>query len=814
MKNQFTPEQWAEAIINSNIVLWAEATLNNPTDPRKPLKLWPLQKKVLSYQPIKVGDLWTQRKKVIRAGRGVGKCRCINDYVTLATGQRITFQKLLDRNPLDKIHSEKNKLLISDIVGNILISNNYKIFYNGKRNVYKLTTKTGTQETSTINHKYLLYNQYGIEEVPLEDIKPGDKILNTRYMPIFGNTIKNVILSPETIDEYFTLDINLFKIGLQEFILSNTNYNDKYKSIIINNRDNDFLYKLKILLTRLGIISFKTKNFLKINGYYVKALFDTLDLSSHPQIKSIMKLLPQTSDFDILNNMFLDEVKSIEYAGNVDTVDLTIEDTHILLSDMPSHNSVSLVVDALYHALTISYFKIVIVCPHESHVKVVLEHLKSMIDDSNIKMRTISESQKPFYSRVFENGSSIKVYTSGSGGARAGVSIRGVSADKLYSDEMDYLDDKSITAFLPILSRTPHTSLTASSTPTGKQGAFYKWCTDKSLGFQEFHMPSSSAPNWTSDNEKTYRATMSALDYLHEFDAEFGEKEDGVFKRRYLYGEWCDEKKDWDIIPAIIDFKEYYGVSYKELKYNPMNKYFLGIDWNGEAKGTHYVILEWTGKELRTFKILVQANQKFHEKKSMENVITLNSLYNPTKIYCDEGYGATKKDLLLDYAIKNPGSRLKERLEFYDFNSKREFWSPTKKIKEKKTVKPFMVNITVLLLERGLLKIDKSLDTNPNDLGQQIVNYQVLISQNNRPVYHRAGQGGYDHTTDAWMLACLAFSEIVDFYKKPIFNQFLGHKAIYPKQEKISKKNTHRRSYPITWGNVSRRLPPGGSRQF
>jgi len=750
--SKFTPEQWAEAIINSDIILWAESILNNPTDPRKPLELWPKQKEMLKYQPIKVDGEWIQRKKVIRAGRGAGKCRYINDYITLETGERITLKKLLDNNPLNKIHNEKDKILISDVVGNILISNNYKIFYNGKRNAYKLTTRTGTYETSTINHKYLIYSNYGIKEVPIEDIKVGDKILNIRYMPIFGKDIKNIVLSPETIDNYFTLDYNLLKIGIREFILSNTKYNSKSKSINING-DDTFLYKLKILLTKFGIISFKLKNTLKIKGYYVRALFEVLDLSSYPQIKDTIRYLPTTSDFEIINNMFLDTVKSIEYAGNVDTVDLTIEDTHILLSDMPSHNTVCLVVDALYHALTISYYKIVIVCPHQSHVEVVLEHLKSMINDSNITMRTVSESQKPFYKRIFENGSSIKVFTSGSGGAKAGVSIRGVSADKLYSDECDYLDEKSIVAFLPILTRTPHTSLWASSTPTGKQGAFYKWCTDKTLGFKEFHLPSSSAPNWTESQEKTFRASMPELAYLHEFEAEFGEREEGVFKKRYLNGEWNEETKTWDILPAILSFEEHYGVAYKDLKYNPNNKYFIGTDWNGESIGTHYVVLEWNGVDLRTFKVLIQANQKFHNKKSMENIITLNSLYNPVKIYCDKGFGATKEDLLMDFAAKNPGSHLSERLEFYDFSSKREFWNPTKKIKELKTVKPFMVNIAVLLLERGILRIDKSLDKTPTDLGQQITNYQVTISANGRPTYHREGQGGYDHTINAWMLA-------------------------------------------------------------
>ena len=168
----------------------------------------------------------------------------------------------------------------------------------------------------------------------------------------------------------------------------------------------------------------------------------------------------------------------------------------------------------------------------------------------------------------------------------------------------------------------------------------------------------------------------------------------------------------------------------------------------------------------------------------------------------------------MDFAAKNPGSHLNKRLEFYDFSSKQEFWNPAKKIKESKIVKPFMVNIAVLLLERGILRIDKSLDKTPNDLGQQITNYQVTISANGRPTYHREGQGGYDHTVDAWLLACLAFSETIDFYKKPKFEQYLSYKSLYQGQKKV-KKNTHSRSYlNATWGNISRRRPPGGSRQF
>jgi intein/homing endonuclease len=108
------------------------------------------------------------------------------------------------------------------------------------------------------------------------------------------------------------------------------------------------------------------------------------------------------------------------------------------------------------------------------------------------------------------------------------------SADRIYLDEVDYMGDEAIVAIMAIMLDSPDTTVWGSSTPTGKREMFFRWCTDKKLNWEQFHYPASMSPTWSKEIEFEFRNTCTEQEYLHEYEAEFGEEVVGVFQHTHI----------------------------------------------------------------------------------------------------------------------------------------------------------------------------------------------------------------------------------------------------------------------------------------
>lgn len=91
--------------------------------------------------------------------------------------------------------------------------------------------------------------------------------------------------------------------------------------------------------------------------------------------------------------------------------------------------------------------------------------------------------------------------------------------------------DNDFDTISTIAAERPDITVFMSSTPTGARKKFYECCTNKSLGYKEFHFPSSCNPNWGPEMEAEFRSSLSAQGYVHEIEAEFGDEEAGVFNK-------------------------------------------------------------------------------------------------------------------------------------------------------------------------------------------------------------------------------------------------------------------------------------------
>jgi len=136
---------------------------------------------------------------------------------------------------------------------------------------------------------------------------------------------------------------------------------------------------------------------------------------------------------------------------------------------------------------------------------------------------------------------------------------------------------------------------------------------------------------------------------------------------------------------------------------------------------------------------------------AIKKIIELNDIYNFDYIAVDAGHGEYQIEQLKLYGQKNPQSGLQHKVIRINFSEKVTIRDPITKIRDKKDIKPFMVNNTVLLFERNQFAF------NPSDRKtiKQFEEYRVeRLGMNGRPVYSSKNE----HIHDCIMIAIHVFN--------------------------------------------------------
>ena len=453
-------------------------------------------------------------------------------------------------------------------------------------------------------------------------------------------------------------------------------------------------------------------------------------------------------------------------------------------------------------------YDILIATPYETQIDLIFKRLHQLVDMSPLLTSLISRDVH--HNLCFDiNGttSSILGLTAGANNSSGGAnSSRGQRADVLILDECDYIGSNQITNILNIRNEDPERiRLIAASTPSGKHEEYYKWCTDASKkyavseedkknntfsGFQITERKVGEGNGWTEiyapsnvnkellkinpDTNQTYlediREELSEMRYAQEVLAEFGEEELGVYQKQF--------------IQKAIDEGRRIGHSYitkwpadkrKEYldKTQGQNIRLLGIDWDKYANATNMVCVEYdrfhqdaNGTITPCFKILFReeiARSQFTYVNAMNRVIALNEEYKFDWIAIDRGYGETQLELFHKYGEQHPESGLADKVVGYQFSQKIQVTDPYTRKKDEKHMKPFMVNNSVNLFEKGKVILD------PNDkyVIEELEEYRVQsISAAGLPTYSSENE----HALDAMNLALLIFAQKYDALLKKVYS--------------------------------------------
>ena len=440
----------------------------------------------------------------------------------------------------------------------------------------------------------------------------------------------------------------------------------------------------------------------------------------------------------------------------------------------------------IYLCCTNANKKILCITPGKSHAKEINDRIHKLLNESiDVKGELVKAVQQPYFENSFANGSRIRIFVAGtSSGANAGTHVRGQEADILFIDEMDYIDDDATAAIIPILSDPERqgdpVQFIASSTPSGKEGLFYKLSTNSN--HKEFHFPSHARPDW--DDQKDAEAKELAktqANYQHEYLAEWGTKSDGVFKRR-------------DILRAQQEYRYHKDDGFDITTSWPMMKpfpghwkYIMGVDWNGPGNGTRIAIIgyDYTRKKwILVYREAVNI-EEFSLNFSIQRIVELNREWRCHAVYIDQGFGQMQDETLRAIGRAAELDRNKHvehhdadilfanKLVTVDFGG----WIEYKTTIEGKIVdnKIPMKNYMVENFQRFFENQDFWFSKSDAELKDQLMGYIIARqSSHGYPIYKADTEYG-DHDLDAVMLSLYGFNQEFDsqFKKKDIMMDFL-----------------------------------------
>ena len=453
-------------------------------------------------------------------------------------------------------------------------------------------------------------------------------------------------------------------------------------------------------------------------------------------------------------------------------------------------------------------YDIIIATPYETQIDLIFKRLHQLIEVSPLLGGLISRDVH--HNICFSiNGvtSNILGLTAGANNATGGAnSTRGQRADVIILDECDYIGSNQVTNILNIRNEAPERiRLICASTPSGKHEEYYRWCIGASKkyyptqddiknnrftgykidekavgegnGWTEIYAPSNVNKELLKinpDTLQTYlediRDELSEMRYVQEVMAEFGEEELGVYQKKYIYEAIKEGERlgyryitKWSKEDREAYLKRTQGQCIR----------ILGVDWDKYAAATNMVCMEFDrfhqdadGRIVPLFKMLFRieiARSDFTYVNAMNKIIELNDEYKFDWIAIDRGYGEVQLEMLHKYGLEHEETGLADKVIGYQFSQKIEVTDPYTRKKDSKDLKPFMVNNSVNLFEKGKIVLDPKDKT----MIQQLEEYRVKsISASGKPIYTDENE----HAIDSMNLALLAFEQHHGELLKKVFS--------------------------------------------
>lgn len=469
----------------------------------------------------------------------------------------------------------------------------------------------------------------------------------------------------------------------------------------------------------------------------------------------------------------------------------------------------------LWHACTQinkgpnNQYDVLIFTPYETQIDLIFKRLDQLIKDSPYMQNMMA--REIHHKKELINGSVILGLTAGASSGNSGSNnSRGQRGDLIVVDEGDYIGSAQITNFINIRNEAPdRIKIICSSTPSGKHEEFYRWCTgatvkyfpkqedvdnfrfteyiktdsrdngDNGNGWTEIFAPSIVNKELLKINpitQQTYlqdiKDELTELRYEQEVMANFGDEELGVYQRKFIN---LALKMSTELNHKYLNINNKKEVE----KFNRFRNgvLVLGVDWDKFQSGTTLVCTfldknhtDIFGNLSPIFKVLFRIEipkTQFTYVNAVNKIIELNDMFNFDHIAIDRGYGETQLEMIHKYGKENPQTGLHKKTVGYQFSQKIEVMDPYTKKKDKKPLKPFMVNNSVLAFEKSRILLDNK----DKVLIKQIEDYKIKnISSTGLPIFTDENE----HGVDALNLCLL----IIEQNHNDLFKKVLSNKIV------------------------------------
>lgn len=695
--NNLTPETKAAFLkARESPLQFAETFLLDPKS-GKPFKAMHPQKLILGS---KKRDIWACMSR--RSGKCVVEDTLVIDPETLIP------------TPISEL-SHLKEVFTFDFEKNKVIKVPCTWIKSGRKKCIKLELESGSYINLSTDHPVFCSVRGWVRanQIRLEDL-----ILVPSEIPFFGNLV------PEEYEIQLDIDFSITCNSLSPKVFK---YKKQYLAQFIREI---FLLKGRIFNSTSNIVflfwnkqlSHEIKHILVRFGVHSKIDEDgNLTISEPSDTSLFLKTIGMDHTLtQVRSPRSWDKVVNIKFLGDRDVYDLSVEhaDHNFIANDIVVHNSYSMTIAALWHAIVKQDQQIIVFAPSSVQVNEFFSTLDKWIGKNPFlqALQAVEGNHKTPQKRSFITGSTIQGYLMGLVGSIEGAK-RGITADVVINDECQLFSDDDWKVILPIMvgdkTRLGKViNYSVGTTPDNPDNYFYeKIYKLPATDFEEkLLLPITKNPEYTPEEIENIRLNTPLTAWNQEYLLELGEVDSAVFRKADIE---MSSKYDWE-----------YGI--QNIIENDIR--FIGVDWDKSQAGTNVAVFQYNVLSQTTSVIYREevARDRFTYLNACKLILDLFDAYRPELVVTDQGQGETQWEYLLMEGERT-GSQIVNRLEKKAFNEKIEVPNPQTGEIEKKLIKPFLVGLLQKKMQERKFLFPQSDET----LRNQLLAYKVVkVTQN------------------------------------------------------------------------------------
>lgn len=630
-----------------------------------------------------------------------------------------------------------------------------------KKQCQKFKFASGNSLSLSTDHQVFSRNRGWVEA---RELRIGDQVLAPSAVPVFGkleitrlqasNLAELTNLNHHFPDQVFQLTEQSLKHFLAEYwMIQGRLFPDKEICIFFTN-NREMAEDLHHLLLRYGVDSLIDED----NNVFI---VDPIDLPVFLNVIGIAAPI-----LDVRAKRRWEIISEVRKIGFHEVYDLAVEhpDHNFLANDVVVHNCVhrragksfSLVILAIWHAMTKSNRKVTLFAPSQIQVDEFFKTL-DLFFNTNPLVRAaqapVGNTKAPYQIRTFITGSTITGFPLGvTGGAQEGK--RGVGSDVIIVDEAHLLTDEDWRVVNPIMRgdfyRQGRIRCYIAGTIVEQTGWFYKKIFElpETKTSKVLKIPITDNPQWTEEMVEDIKANTPEHEWLTEWMLQPTSANTAVFRME-------------DIDRSCRDYAYHCPAEGVDL-ISPFENRYLTVDWDKYQAGTNICVTQYNPgtQELKLIYRTEIPRSQFTYMEACNRVLDLFVEYRPSLVLTDQGAGEMQWEYLviegdragLDFSSKTIKVAYQSVIEVPDLED------PANGL-IKKQMKHFLIGLLARRFQEGKIIIPYD----DIDLKNQLYMYKVLKQTKSQPIFgtqeRSAKSRGPTYTSkDEHIIDCLAFA--------------------------------------------------------